>query len=149
MLGRRSNGPAARRTAPRARVTGWTLPLTGRPEGLFVLKNAMQTLRASDAGLLRQSMSDLLRDVARDERSGGVAKSRACLALARSSKEKPDDFWAGVPAEVSELRFRENLLAARYLARRGHPQAWDEVKTAGLKREPELVAYLESNLTTD
>jgi len=44
---------AARRTAPRARATGWTLALTGRPEGLFVWKNAMQTLRASDAGLLR------------------------------------------------------------------------------------------------
>ena len=43
----------ARRTAPRARVTGWTLPLAGRPEGLFVWKNAMQTFRASDAGLLR------------------------------------------------------------------------------------------------
>jgi hypothetical protein len=43
----------ARRTAPRARAVGWMLPLTGRPEGLFVWKNAMQTLRASDAGLLR------------------------------------------------------------------------------------------------
>jgi hypothetical protein len=43
----------ARRTAPRARASGWTLSLRGRPEGLFVWKNAMQTLRASDAGLLR------------------------------------------------------------------------------------------------
>ena len=49
--GGRGHGP--RRTAPRARATGWTLPLTGRPEGLFVWKNAMQTFRASDAGLLR------------------------------------------------------------------------------------------------
>ena len=44
---------AARRAAPRARAVGWTLPLTGRAEGLFVWKNAMQTFRASDTGLLR------------------------------------------------------------------------------------------------
>ena len=44
---------AARRVAPRARAVGWRLPLTGRAEGLFVWKNAMQTFRASDAGVLR------------------------------------------------------------------------------------------------
>ena len=43
----------ARRSSPRARRLGWTLALTGRPEGVFVWKNAMQTFRASDAGLLR------------------------------------------------------------------------------------------------
>ena len=42
-----------RSSARRARRVGWTLPLAGRPEGLFVWKNAMQTFRASDAGLLR------------------------------------------------------------------------------------------------
>jgi ABC-2 type transport system permease protein len=42
-----------RRSGPRARRVGWTLSLIGRPEGLFVWKNAMQTFRASDAGLLR------------------------------------------------------------------------------------------------
>ena len=43
----------ARREAPRARAVGWTLPMTGRAEGVFVWKNAMQMFRASDAGLLR------------------------------------------------------------------------------------------------
>ena len=43
----------ARRSAPRARAVGWTLPATGRAEGIFVWKNGMQMLRASDATLLR------------------------------------------------------------------------------------------------
>lgn len=43
----------ARRTAPRARAVGWTLPATGRAEGIFVWKNGMQMLRSSDATLLR------------------------------------------------------------------------------------------------
>jgi hypothetical protein len=51
--GQQASEARSRMSAPRARGVGWTLPLTGRPEGLFVWKNAMQTFRASDAGLLR------------------------------------------------------------------------------------------------
>jgi ABC-2 type transport system permease protein len=47
---------AARRAAPKARGVGWTLPLTGRAEGLFLWKNAMQSFRASDAGVLRVAL---------------------------------------------------------------------------------------------
>ncbi len=43
----------SRRSAPRARRLGWTLPLTGHTEGLFVWKNAMRTFRAGNTGLLR------------------------------------------------------------------------------------------------
>jgi hypothetical protein len=43
----------ARRAAPRARDIGWSLSPTGPTEGVFVWKNAMQMLRASDAGFLR------------------------------------------------------------------------------------------------
>jgi ABC-2 type transport system permease protein len=46
-------GARARRSAPRARGIGWTLALTGRPEGLFVWKSATQMFRASDFALLR------------------------------------------------------------------------------------------------
>jgi ABC-2 type transport system permease protein len=38
----------------RARATGWTLALTGRPEGAFAWKAAMQTLRAVEKRGLRQ-----------------------------------------------------------------------------------------------
>jgi hypothetical protein len=43
----------ARRASPRARGVGWALAPSGYTEGVFVWKNAMQMLRASDAGLLR------------------------------------------------------------------------------------------------
>jgi ABC-2 type transport system permease protein len=47
---------SARRSAPRARAAGWTLALTGRAEGIFVWKNGMQMLRASDATVLRMAV---------------------------------------------------------------------------------------------
>jgi hypothetical protein len=47
---------SARRSAPRARAAGWTLPLTGAAEGIFVWKNGMQMLRASDAMVLRMAL---------------------------------------------------------------------------------------------
>ena len=46
---RQPGDASARRSAPRARAVGWTLPLTGPAEGIFVWKNGMQMLRASDA----------------------------------------------------------------------------------------------------
>ena len=53
VVGQDADEVRARREAPRARAVGWTLPMTGRAEGVFVWKNAMQMFRASDAGLLR------------------------------------------------------------------------------------------------
>ena len=54
---RQETGDAsARRSAPRARAAGWTLPLTGPAEGIFVWKNGMQMLRASDATVLRMAL---------------------------------------------------------------------------------------------
>jgi len=51
-----SGDTSARRSAPRARAAGWTLPLTGPAEGIFVWKNGMQMLRASDAMVLRMAL---------------------------------------------------------------------------------------------
>jgi Putative ABC exporter len=51
-----SGDTSARRSAPRARAAGWTLPLTGPAEGIFVWKNGMQMLRASDATVLRMAL---------------------------------------------------------------------------------------------
>jgi len=51
---RRARGPARRAATYRVRATGWTLAATGRPEGVFVWKAAMQTLRLVDGrGVLR------------------------------------------------------------------------------------------------
>jgi len=49
-----------RRSSPRKRAVGWTLPLSGRTEGLFIWKNAMQMLRASNVRLLRWSVPLLI-----------------------------------------------------------------------------------------
>jgi hypothetical protein len=101
---------------------------------------------AGDVGALNRPTIDLLRRVARDAQMSRIARSRASLVLARSSGERPDSFWTAVPVDSSELIFREALLGAGYLARRGHPAPWAELKLEARKTEPELLAYLESNL---
>src|SRR4051794_2972892 len=53
---RKPTRAAPRGSAPRAGAAGWTLPLTGRAEGIFVWKNGMQMLRASDATVLRMAV---------------------------------------------------------------------------------------------
>jgi hypothetical protein len=50
---RRAAQAPARRSMPRQRSIGWTVALTGRPEGVFLWKNAMQMLRTLETQALR------------------------------------------------------------------------------------------------
>jgi ABC-2 type transport system permease protein len=52
---RRSKEPAGQMVTYRARSSGWTLSATGRPEGAFAWKAAMQTLRIVDKRTLARS----------------------------------------------------------------------------------------------
>ena len=80
----------SRRSAPRARRLGWTLSLTGRPEGLFVWKNAMQTFRASDAGLLRIVVPLL-----------GVVVSLSFAVMAANRLRGPAGFVSGMSLAIA------------------------------------------------
>ncbi len=51
---------AQRTPAPRARATGWMLGPSGRPEAVFLWKNAMQTLRATSGVTLVRYLAPLV-----------------------------------------------------------------------------------------
>ena len=58
---RRAAKTEAQRTpTPRARTTGWTLRPSGRPEGAFLWKNAMQMLRATSGATLVRYLAPLI-----------------------------------------------------------------------------------------
>ncbi len=89
---RRAGRKIAQRTpTPRARATGWTLGPSGRPEAVFLWKNAMQTLRATSGVTLVRYLAPLvilssvigsLMMSANEARGGAAALCTLALAAA-------------------------------------------------------------------
>lgn len=88
------------------------------------------------------------------ERMGSQLKSRLLpgiewrirVALARSSRLDPTTIWKLPPDAASPFEGRAALLAAYYLARRGHDGPWNALGTQRRNADPTLMNWLRGNL---